>query len=64
MVMEEPFGIFDDGGNRINPELIPKPSLCVLCRKDDDPEEEMMCLLNRADQQGEGKFQCGGYEVR
>ena len=50
MNREEPFGIFDDDGNRINPELIPKPSLCVLCGKDGDPEEEMKCLLNRVDQ--------------
>lgn len=61
---EEPFGIFDDDGNKLNPELIPKPSLCVLCRKDDDPEEEMLCLLNRWDQRGEGELRCGAFEKK
>ena len=31
---EEINGIYDDDGNKINPDLIPKPSLCIFCRKD------------------------------
>ena len=64
MYREEPFGIYDDNGNPIHPELITKPGLCLLCRKDDDPEEEMVCLLNRWEQEGEGEFRCGAYEKK
>lgn len=52
---------FDDDGNEINPALIPKPSLCVLCAKDDDPSEEILCTLNRLDQQDKNDFQCEAY---
>jgi len=58
---EKPFGLYDDDGNKINADLIMKPGLCVSCAKDDDPSEEMLCLLNRADQEGEDEFQCGAY---
>ncbi len=54
-------GFFNDDGTRINPDLIPKPSLCVTCRKDGDPREEILCILNRAGQQGEPEFRCGAY---
>ena len=58
-------GIFDDDGNRINPDLIPKPSLCVSCKKDGLPgEEEILCALTRADQQGEQEFQGYAYESK
>lgn len=59
---EEINGIYDDDGNKINPALVTKPSLCVTCAKDDDPDEEMLCALNRWDQQDEPEFQCGAYE--
>ena len=42
---------YDDDGTEITPDLVPKPSLCLLCIKDDDPKEEPLCLLNRFDQQ-------------
>jgi hypothetical protein len=58
--MEEPFGFYDDDGTRIDYEVIPKPSRCIACRKDDDPEEEILCILTRADQMGEGEFVCDG----
>jgi hypothetical protein len=61
---DELSGIYDDDGNKINPDLIPKPSLCVSCKKDEDPAEEILCLLNRADQQGEPEFQCFAYEPK
>ena len=58
-------GIYDDDGNKINPDLIPKPSLCVSCRKDGMPgEEEILCALNRADQQNEEDFECGAFEPK
>jgi hypothetical protein len=59
------FGYFDDDGNELNPDVVPKPSLCVSCAKDDDSgEEEILCNLNRLDQQGEADFQCGAYEPK
>ncbi len=50
---QEPFiefmGIFDDDGNRIPVESIPKPSLCEQCLQDDNAKgmEEVLCLLAR-----------------
>lgn len=61
---EKSFGFFNDDGSEINPDLIVKPSLCVSCRKDDDPSEEVLCVLNRADQQEEDEFCCYGYEAK
>jgi len=56
---------FDDNGTEINPDLIPKPDLCVSCRKDRSPgKEEILCNLTRADQQGEGEFHCEAYEPK
>jgi hypothetical protein len=57
-------GFFRDDGTPINPELVPKPSLCILCRKDDDPSEEIPCILNRADQQGSSEFICDAFEPK
>lgn len=54
-------GFFRDDGLPINPELVPKPSLCILCLKDDDPAEEIPCLLNRADQQSSNDFICDAF---
>ncbi len=51
-----------DDGSEINPELVPKPSLCVTCKKDSNPNEEILCTLTRADQEGEVKFICHAYE--
>jgi len=62
---EEINGIYNDDGTKINPDLIPKPSLCISCRIDDiSEEEEILCNLNRADQQGEEEFMCGAYEPK
>ena len=57
---EEPFmqfdGFFDDDGNRYEPDSIPKPSLCILCREDDTqhPYEGILCVLSRLDYMLEG----------
>jgi hypothetical protein len=64
---DEYSGIFRDDGTRIDPNLIPKPSLCLTCKNDDtqDPEENILCLLNRADQEDEEEeFECGAYEKK
>ena len=55
---------FDDDGTEMNPDLVSKPSLCVLCAKDGNPKEEILCNLNRLDQEGEADFQCGAYEPK
>jgi len=61
---EEIHGFFNDDGTPINPNLVTKPSLCVSCRNDDDPQQEKLCMLNRIDQQGEAEFRCGAYEKK
>ena len=58
-------GYFDEEGNSLNPELIQKPGLCLLCVKDDDPNEQMICNLNRYEQaDAEGEFKCGGFHAK
>ena len=51
---------FDDDGNELNPDLIPKPGLCVSCRLDetDDETEQVLCNLTRLDEAGAGEFIC------
>jgi len=34
---ENPMKFYDDDGTEIIPDLVPKPSLCLSCVKDDDP---------------------------
>ena len=41
---------FHDDGTEFNPDLMPKPGLCVICRKGDMPDQEILCNLNRSDQ--------------
>ena len=54
---------YHDDGTELNPDLIPKPSLCVACAKDQIPDEmeQILCNLNRLDQQGEKEFICLAY---
>jgi len=55
-------GFSKDDGTPVNSDLMPKPSLCVSCKHDGDPKEEILCMLNRIDQQGEDNFKCEAYE--
>jgi hypothetical protein len=56
---------FNDNGTEVNPDLIPKPDLCITCKKDrQSGEEEILCNLTRADQQGESDFRCDAYEPK
>ena len=55
-------GFFDDDGNELNPDLYPKPQLCLSCTKDEDSNEEILCGLTRLDQIGEPAFKCFAYE--
>jgi len=42
-----------------------QPDLCITCKKDGESgEEEILCTLTRADQQGVEKFICEAYEPR
>jgi hypothetical protein len=54
---------FNDDGTEFNPDLYPKPQLCLGCRKNEDPSEEILCNLNRMDQLGDEEFKCFAYEV-
>ena len=56
-------GFYDDDGNKLNPDLIPKPDLCLSCTKNEDPNEEILCTLNRLDQAGDDEFVCYAYEA-
>lgn len=57
-------GYYDDDGNKLNPDLIPKPGLCLICKLDGDPEEEILCNLNRLDQRDEDDFKCGAFQSK
>ena len=57
-------GLFDDDGYEINTDLIKKPSLCLTCAKDDDPNEEMLCNMNRYDQKDDKEFICFAYKKK
>ena len=51
-------GLFDDEGYEVNSELIRKPSLCLTCINDNDPDQEPLCNLTRFDQNDEKEFKC------
>lgn len=55
------WGFFDDDGHPINPDLYPRPALCLTCKKNDQPEEEVLCQLNRLDQRHDDQFICHAY---
>jgi hypothetical protein len=55
-------GFFTDDGHEINMDLIKKPSLCISCVHNDDPNEEMLCNLTRHDQQDSKEFICFAYK--
>ena len=57
-------GYFTDDGMPINPNLIPRSSLCVMCEYNDDAKQEKFCELTRLDQQGEKSFRCDVYKQK
>ncbi|MBL7214599.1 MAG: hypothetical protein ISS71_02850 [Phycisphaerae bacterium] len=64
-MMEENYPRFyDDDGTEVNPGLIAKPALCVSCKKDGLRNEEILCDLNRMDQQDSDEFICEAYEPK
>jgi hypothetical protein len=54
-------GFFNDDGTPVNPSWVSKPGLCVTCRHDNDPGQEVFCALTRVDQQGGDGFRCEAY---
>ena len=58
---EKTHGYFKDNGTEFNPNLTPKSSLCITCKKEDNPECEILCNLTR-DDQNEDIFICFAYE--
>ena len=64
--MDEQEGKYlDDDGSEINPDLISKPDLCITCKKNElSGEDEILCNLTRADQQGQDEFICETYEPK
>ncbi len=58
-------GYFNDDGTELNPDLVPKPGLCLTCKKDNaGGKEEILCTLNRNDQRDEKNFECDAYEPK
>lgn len=55
---------FNDDGKEYNPDLYPIPGLCTICKKKDDPKEEIICNMTRMDQQDEEEFKCFAYEKK
>jgi len=60
--MNEASNYFDDDGTPLNPNLFPKPALCLSCKLKDDPNEEILCNMNRLDQRGEKEFICHAFQ--
>lgn len=52
---------YDDDGNEIDPASVPVPKMCTLCEKNGDPNEDILCTLNRMDQIGTSSFKCGAF---
>ncbi len=55
---------YDDDGNELDISNLKMPDLCQSCEKKDDQREEILCNLNRLDQQNDDDFQCGAYQSR
>ncbi len=56
-------GFFNDNDEKpLDEDLMVKPALCLSCRKDNDPQEEELCMLTRMDCMDGEEFVCGAYE--
>lgn len=62
--VEDISGLYDDDGNKIDPDSIPVPGLCIICKNhdSDDWEENLLCMMNRNAQKNKSKFQCGAFK--
>ncbi len=61
--MEEINGFYDDEGNKVNFNLIRKPALCVGCKKNNNPNEELLSNMTRFDQRNKPEFVCYAFEA-
>jgi hypothetical protein len=57
-------GFFDDDGYEVNAELIKKPSLCLTCVNNDNPNDEMLCNMTRYDQKDDNEFECFAFKKK
>lgn len=57
-------GYYNDDGTEIDISKIKIPELCLSCINYNNPFEEILCNLTRADQQDDEEFICYGYEKR
>lgn len=55
-------GFFSDDGYEIDTNRVPKPSRCLTCIHNNDPDEEVLCNLTRYDQRNEKEFKCFTYK--
>jgi hypothetical protein len=55
---------FDDDGTEVNPDLIPKPALCIMCKKNLEPgfEDDILCNLTRMDERNNKEFICYSFK--
>lgn len=63
-IQDEFTGIYNDDGTKIDPQSIPVPGLCIVCKKhqSEDWEENLFCLMNRNDQKDNDHFECDAFE--
>ncbi|GEM_PF-2474100 len=56
-------GYFDQEGNRLDPDSVPRPGLCICCADNDsvDSGKEILCNLTRLEQRDEPEFRCGSF---
>ncbi len=56
---------YDDNDNKVDPDIIPKPDLCVTCEKDSIPGmQQIVCNITRVGQYGNREFICDAYEPK
>tara|TARA_B100001964_G_scaffold190087_1_gene211992 strand:+ start:5667 stop:6395 length:729 start_codon:yes stop_codon:yes gene_type:complete len=56
---------YNDDGTKFDPDLIPTPNLCVVCKHDDDEGfQGIICRITRVDHRGDSTFRCDDYEKR
>ncbi len=56
----------DEHRKELNPGLVPKPALCLLCEKEDrvNSDERFRCNRTRLDEYGSEEFVCRDYEPK
>lgn len=55
-------GFYFDDSTEYNPDLYPKPSLCFVCKNNEDNSQYIYCNLTRLDQLDEPEFNCDAFE--